>query len=200
MAYVYALEGTTPVVDESAFVHETAVLIGDVIVGPEVYLGPNAVLRGDMGRIVVERGANIQDNCTIHCYPGIDTVVAERASIGHGAVLHGCRVGKGALVGMNAVVMDEAVIGDNSIVAAMAFVKTGMQVPPAHLAAGLPAKVVRELSETEISWKDVGTDSYDDMRRRCVTGMVRTEPLRKVEADRRRIEAFEVAPLHRSRG
>lgn len=199
MAFVYAFEGVTPVVDHSAFVHDTAVLIGDVIVGPDVYLGPSAVLRGDMGRIVVERGANIQDNCTVHCYPGIDTVVEERGSIGHGAVLHGCRVGRGALVGMNAVVMDEAVIGEDSIVAAMAFVKSGMQVPPATLVAGLPAKIVRQLGEAEIAWKDEGTNSYADMRDRCADGLVRCEPLAKPEADRARIQAYEVGPLHRTK-
>ncbi len=133
---VYAIEGVIPVVDPTAFVHPTAVLIGDVIIGPGCYVGPNAVLRGDFGRLVMEAGANLQDTCVVHGFPGSDTVIEVDGHIGHGAVIHGARIGRNALVGMNAVVMDGAVIGESSIVAAMAFVKTGMQVPPKSLVLG----------------------------------------------------------------
>src|SRR5881396_3796605 len=130
MPRVYAIDGIVPVVEPSAFVHPSAVLIGDVIVGARAYIGPCASLRGDFGRIVVEEGANIQDHCTMHGFPGKDTVAGAESTIGHGAILHGCVVRRGALVGMNAVVNDNAVIGEQSIVAAMAFVKARMEVPP----------------------------------------------------------------------
>ncbi|MFL6662741.1 MAG: phenylacetic acid degradation protein PaaY, partial [Rhizobacter sp.] len=142
----YSIEGVVPVVDPSAYVHPTAVLIGDVIVGPGCYVGPCASLRGDFGRIVLERGANVQDTCVIHGFPSHDTVVEENGHIGHGAVLHSCVVRRDALVGMNAVVMDDAEVGEAAIVAACAFVAAGVKVPPRSLAAGVPARVLRGLS------------------------------------------------------
>ena len=135
-----------PVVDPTAFVHPTAVLIGDVRVGPGCYVGPCASLRGDFGRLVLEAGVNVQDTCVLHGFPGTDTVVEADGHIGHGAVLHGCVVRRDALVGMNAVVMDEAEVGEQAIVAACAFVRAGMKVPPRMLVAGVPGKVVRELT------------------------------------------------------
>lgn len=134
---VYAIDGIVPVVDPTAYVHPSAVLIGDVIVGPDCYVGPCASLRGDFGRLILERGSNLQDTCVMHGFPGTDTVVEEDGHIGHGAVLHGCRVGRNALVGMNAVIMDNAVIGESSIVAAAAFVKAGVEMPPRMLIAGM---------------------------------------------------------------
>jgi phenylacetic acid degradation protein len=145
---VYAIDGVTPVVDPTAYVHPSAVLIGDVIVGPGCYIGPAACLRGDFGRLTIHAGANVQDTCILHAYPGNETVVEEDGHIGHGAVLHGCRIGRNALVGMNAVVNDNAVIGESAIVAAMAFVKSEMIVPARMLAAGMPAPV-RALTEEE---------------------------------------------------
>src|ERR1700752_4856719 len=143
----YEIEGVVPVVDPSAFVHPTAVLIGDVIVGPNCYVGPCASLRGDFGRIVLKDGANIQDTCVVHGFPERDTVVEENGHIGHGAVLHSCTVRRDALVGMNAVVMDEAEVGEQAIVAACAFVPAGMKIPPAMLVAGVPAKAIRALRD-----------------------------------------------------
>ncbi|HOY00912.1 phenylacetic acid degradation protein PaaY, partial [Zoogloea sp.] len=154
---VYAIDGIVPVVHPSAHVHPSAVLIGDVIVGPDCYVGPCASLRGDFGRLILERGANLQDTCVMHGFPGTDTVVEEDGHIGHGAVLHGCRIRRNALVGMNAVIMDNAIVGESSIVAASAFVKAGMEIPPRVLVAGMPAKVIRELSDEEIRWKGEGT-------------------------------------------
>jgi phenylacetic acid degradation protein len=192
---VYAIDGIVPVVDPSAFVHPSAVLIGDVIVGPGCYVGPCASLRGDFGRLILERGANVQDTCVMHGFPGTDTVVGEDGHIGHGAVLHGCRIGRNALVGMNAVIMDNAVIGEECIVAACAFVKAGAEIPPRSLVAGMPAKVVRAVSAEEIAWKSDGTRTYQDLARRSLATMVETAPLAAVEADRRRIHLPEVVPL-----
>ena len=174
---VWSINGVTPVVDPEAFVHPSAVLIGDVLVGPGCYIGPSASLRGDFGRLEIRAGANIQDCCVLHGFPGTDTVVEEEGHVGHGAVLHGCIVQRGALVGMNAVINDNAVIGELAIVAAMAFVKAGMIVPPRMLVAGVPAKVVRTLTEQEIAWKVEGTQSYQDLTRRSLATMVETEAL-----------------------
>ena len=192
---VFAINGVTPVVDPSAFVHPSAVLIGDVIVGAHCYVGPVASLRGDFGRIEVRAGANIQDCCVMHGFPGTDTVVEEGGHIGHGAILHGCVVRRNALVGMNAVINDNAEVGESAIVAAMAFVKAGMIVPPRTLVAGVPAKIVRSLTEQELAWKVEGTESYRDLTRRSLATMVETEPLSAPEPDRRRIELPELLPL-----
>jgi phenylacetic acid degradation protein len=192
---VFAVNGVTPVVDPSAFVHPSAVLIGDVIVGARCYVGPAASLRGDFGRIEVRAGANIQDCCVMHGFPGTDTVVEEEGHIGHGAILHGCVVRRNALVGMNAVINDNAHVGESAIVAAMAFVKAGMIVPPRTLVAGVPAKVVRALTEQELAWKVEGTQSYQELTRRSLATMVETEPLSAPESDRRRIELPELLPL-----
>ena len=192
---VYAIDGIVPVVDPSAYVHPSAVLIGDVIIGPECYVGPCASLRGDFGRLILERGANLQDTCVMHGFPGTDTVVEENGHIGHGAVLHGCRIRRNALVGMNAVIMDNAIIGESSIVAASAFVKAGAEIPPRVLVAGMPARVIRELSDEEIRWKGEGTATYQDLTRRSLATMVETAPLTAVEADRKRIHMPDVVPL-----
>ncbi len=192
---VWSINGVTPVVDPTAFVHPSAVLIGDVLVGAGCYVGPSASLRGDFGRIDVRAGANVQDCCVMHGFPGTDTVVEEEAHIGHGAILHGCIVGRNALVGMNAVVNDNAVIGESAIVAAMAFVKAGMIVPVRTLVAGVPAKVVRTLTEQELVWKIEATQSYQELTRRSLTTMVETVALSAVEPDRKRIELPELLPL-----
>ncbi|WP_374477826.1 phenylacetic acid degradation protein PaaY [Zoogloea sp.] len=192
---VYAIDGIVPVVHPSAHVHPSAVLIGDVIVGPDCYVGPCASLRGDFGRLILERGANLQDTCVMHGFPGTDTVVEEDGHIGHGAVLHGCRIRRNALVGMNAVIMDNAIVGESSIVAASAFVKAGMEIPPRMLVAGMPAKVIRELSDEEIRWKGEGTATYQDLTRRCLATLVETDPLSEVEPDRKRIHMPDVVPL-----
>ena len=192
---VYAIDGIVPVVDPTAFVHPTAILIGDVIIGPGCYVGPGASLRGDFGRLILERGANVQDTCVMHGFPGTDTIVEEDGHVGHGAVLHGCRIGRNALIGMNAVIMDNAIIGESAIIAACAFVKAGAEIPARSLAAGMPAKVIRQLSDQEITWKVEGTHTYQDLTRRCLATMVETTPLSAVEADRKRIHMPDVIPL-----
>ncbi len=143
MIDVYEINGLVPVVHPTAFIHPTAVLIVDVIIGPGCYVGPAACLRGDFGRLILEDGANIQDTCVMHGFPNTDTVIEQDGHVGHGAVLHGCRIGRNAMVGMNAVIMDNATIGESSIVAALAFVKADAQIPPRSLVAGIPARAHR---------------------------------------------------------
>lgn len=196
----YAIDGIRPVVDPSSYVHPTATLIGDVIVGADCYIGPSAVLRGDFGRLILEEGANLQDTCVMHGFPNTDTVVEKNGHIGHGAVLHGCRVKENALVGMNAVVMDGAIIGESSIVAAMSFVKANVEVPAKHLAAGTPCKILRELSDDEIAWKTSGTRDYQRLTKRSLASMVETTPLIAMEADRPRLtNVSESIPLYQQK-
>ncbi len=191
----YAIDGVVPVVHPSSYVHPTAVLIGDVIVGPGCYVGPCASLRGDFGRIVLMEGANVQDTCVIHGFPESETVVEVNGHIGHGAVLHGCIVRHDALIGMNAVVMDGAEVGAFSIVAASAFVRAGLKLPERSLIAGVPAKVLRELSSDEIRWKREGTETYQQLTRRCQATMVEVQPLAVPEADR---PALQVGSEHQT--
>jgi len=195
MARVYAYDGVVPVIDPTAFVHPEAVVIGDVIVGEGCYVGPGAVLRGDFGRIVMGEGANLQETCVVHAFPNLETVIEAAGHVGHGAVLHGCRVGRNALIGMNAVVMDEAVIGENAFVGAMSFVKAGMEVPEGHLAAGSPAKILRALTADEIDWKTRGTGVYQTLAREAHAKLAPAEPLSAPEPDRRRVQAPDYDPL-----
>lgn len=186
MARVYAFEGVTPVIDKTAYVHPSAVLIGDVIIGPRCYVGGNAVLRGDFGRIEMKAESNVQDNCTVHSLPDFDCVMDERAHIGHGAIIHGAYVGVNALVGMNAVVLDRARVGARAIVGAMSLVKIGGEVPEQVLWTGVPGKAVRELSDEQVAGKSRGTDTYVELAARCLPGLVEAEPLSEPEPDRQR--------------
>lgn len=191
----WSWDGVVPVVDPTAFVHPDATVIGDVIIGPGVYIGPQCVLRGDFGRIEIGAGANVQETCVVHTFPNLGVVVEPAGHIGHGAVLHGCRIGRNAMVGMNAVVMDEAEIGENSIVGAMAFVPAGRKIPPRSLAVGSPAKVIRELSDQEIDWKTRGTGVYQRLAVDARTKLAPAEPLLAPEPGRRRVQAPEYDPL-----
>ena len=195
MPKVYSIDGIVPVVHPSAFVHESAVLVGDVIVGARAYIGPCASLRGDFGRIVVEEGANIQDTCMLHGFPGKDTVVGADVTVGHGAVLHGCVVRRGALIGMNSVVNDNAEVGEDAMVVAMAFVKAEARIPPRSLAAGIPARVLRELSAEELQWKMDNMHLYQQLAQRSAQTMQRVEALTAVEPGRKRIDIPESIPL-----
>ena len=180
----YSIDGVIPVVDPSAFVHPTAVLIGDVIIGPGCYVGPLASLRGDFGRVTVGTGANVQDGCVLHSFPGRPVTVGRDGHIGHGAVLHGCHIGDGVLVGMNSVVMDGCEIGDQSFVGASSFVPADTLVPPAHVISGIPATVQRPLTEQEMAWKANGTSVYQDLARRCLASLETVEPLPALDDDR----------------
>lgn len=195
---IYEFEGIKPVVDPTAFVHPTAVLIGDVIIGPRCLVGPCAVMRGDIGRLIMKEGSNLQDTCVVHSFPGDDTIVEEDGHIGHGAVLHGCVIKKNAMVGMNAVVMDGAIVGENSFVAAMAFVKAGMEIPPNVLVAGCPAKVIKELSDKDIGWKSEGTRIYQHLAERHALTGTECEPLAEVESNRLRVPETIHPPKHES--
>jgi len=195
---IYEFESVRPVIDATAFVHPSAVVIGDVRIGPGCLIGPGASLRGDIGRIFMHAGSNVQDNCTVHVFPGKDVVIEEGGHVGHGSVLHGCTIRRNALVGMNCVIMDDAVIGEEAFVAAMSFVKAEMVVPPRTLVAGIPAKVMRELTENEIRWKTEGTKVYQELARRYLATMSECEPLREVEPDRRTLPAIGYQPKHQS--
>jgi len=192
---VYSIDGITPVVHPEAYVHPTAVLIGDVIVAARAYIGPCACLRGDFGRILVEEGANIQDTCMLHGFPGKDTVVGAEVTVGHGAVLHGCVIRRGALVGMNCVVNDNAEVGEDAVVAALAFVRAEARIPARSLAAGIPAKVLRALSDQEVGWKRDNMQLYQQLAARSATTMQETEALTAVEPGRRRIDIPGSIPL-----
>jgi phenylacetic acid degradation protein len=192
---VYAIDGIVPVVDPTAFVHPSAVLIGDVIVGPGCYVGPCASLRGDFGRLVLGRGVNVQDTCVIHTFPDRETVVEEDGHVGHGAVLHCCAVRRNALIGMNAVVMDGAVIGESAFVAACSFVKAQMEVPARTLVAGVPARVMRPLTQQELEWKEGGTRVYQELARRSLATMREVEALAAPEPGRGRVAVSGPRPL-----
>ena len=180
MPKVFSLDGVVPVVDPSAFVHPGAVLIGDVIIGPDCYVGPGASMRADVGQITMARGSNFQDNCSAHCFAGGRTDIKEYASIGHGAVLHGCTVGERAIIGMNAVVMDGAVIGEDCIVAALAFVRANFKAPSRTIVAGLPAKVLRDITEAEIDWKKSAYTDYLNTIPRCKATLEEVDALTKL--------------------
>jgi len=180
----YAFDGFIPVVHESAFVHPQASVTGNVIIGKDVYIGPGAAIRGDWGGIVIEDGCNVQENCTIHMFPGVTVVLERGAHIGHGAIVHGARIGANVLVGMNAVVMDNATIGSGSIVGALCFVPAEMQVPPRSVVVGNPAKIVKEVSDEMLAWKSEGTALYQALPAQMQGTWREVEPLREVPADR----------------
>jgi len=198
---VWSIEGVVPVVHPEAFVHPEAVLIGDVHVGAGAYVGPLASLRGDFGRIELGAGANLQDCCVMHSFPGAGCTVEPEGHVGHGAVLHGCTVRSGAMVGMNAVVMDGADIGERALVAANAFIPAGLVVPADHLAAGNPGKVVKELDADALAWKANGIRVYQELARRSRATLVACEPLAEEEADRPQLSTTKATsvPLHEFR-
>lgn len=192
----YELEGVIPVVDPGSFVHPTASLIGDVVIGPGCYVGPGASLRGDFGRIVIEAGCNVQDNCILHSFPGEVALLEQDAHVGHGAVLHGCTVRRGALIGISAVLMDGVVVEEEAFVGAMSFVRAAFVVPRRMLALGSPARVVRALKDEELQWKASGTRQYQELARRCLAGFRERAPLAAPEPNRPRIAPVDAVPLH----
>lgn len=186
----YAIDGVIPVVSPEAYVHPTAVLIGDVIIEAGVYIGPFASLRADFGRIHIQKNANVQDSCTIHGFPDSVTLVEEYGHVGHGAILHGCVVRKNALIGMNSVILDEAEIGENVIVGANSTVKAKFKVPANNLVLGSPAKVIRPLEEKEIAWKSHGTEQYIQLTTRCLNTLREVEPLTADSTERHSYQNF----------
>jgi len=195
MQQIYAYDDITPVIDATAFVHDAAVVIGDVLIGPGCYVGPGAVLRGDFGRIQIGEGSNVQETCVIHSFPDQDVILERDSHIGHGAVLHGCHICENVLIGMNAVVMDNAIIGKDCIVGALAFIKAGTEFAPGQMIAGSPARILRPLTEQEIDWKRRGTGVYQNLARLAPEKLERTEPLRHAPDNRRRVTAPKYDPL-----
>ena len=185
---IYALDDFIPVIHPSSFIHPSAEIIGDVIVEANCYIGPNAVLRGDFGRIHVCANSNVQDACVLHSFPKKDCYLEPFSHIGHGAILHGCLIGENALIGMNAVVMDDAKIGAESIVAASAFVKSKFSCEPRSMVVGTPAKIIRQLTEQEVNWKTAGTLEYINLAKRCVNSLREVEPLKEIQNDRPRFQ------------
>ncbi|MFZ0664350.1 MAG: DapH/DapD/GlmU-related protein [Acidimicrobiales bacterium] len=184
MQNIYSIDGVVPVIRPGSFVHPTAVLIGDVVIEENCYIGPHASLRGDMGRIHIGSGANVQDGCVLHCYPGRETVVESNGHIGHGAVLHGCRIENDALIGMNAVVLDGAVVGSRSLVGANSLVKAQQIIRSGWIATGTPAAEIRPMSDEDMAWKSNGTRLYQDLALRSLNTMENVRPLNQVEQDR----------------
>ena len=180
---IYEFNGIRPVIHESAFVHPQAVVTGNVVIGRDVYIGPGAALRGDWGTIEVGDGCNVQENCTIHMFPGVTVVLEDSAHIGHGAVIHGARIGRNALVGMNAVVMDNAVVGEGCIVGALCFVPAGMELPARTVVVGNPARVVKAVSDEMLAWKSEGTKLYQELPAMLLETLRECEPLRDRPAD-----------------
>jgi len=189
----YSFQGMRPVVDPTSYVHPLASIIGDVIVGPGCFIAPGASLRGDFGRIIVEGDASIQDSVTVHASSSRDTIIRRGATIAHGAVVHGCVIGENTLVGIGAVVLDDAELGPENLVAAQALVRSDTVTPPRSLVAGNPAKVVRSLEPSQISWRNDGDGDYQRLTRAALVDLVETEPLRAVEPDRPRLRSAAVA-------
>lgn len=177
---IYSFKGFTPVVHKSSFVHPLAAVTGNVIIGKNCYIGPGAAIRGDWGQIILEDGVNVQENCTVHMFPGKSITLKENAHVGHGAIIHGANLGRNCLIGMNTVIMDDAEIGDESIVGAMAFVKAETIIPKRSLVVGNPAKVIKQVSDEMIAWKTKGTKLYQELPADCHESLKEVEPLREV--------------------
>ncbi len=182
MANIFEFNGYKPVIDKSAFIHPNATVTGNVIIGRNVYVGPGAAIRGDWGQIIIEDGCNVQENCTIHMFPGTTVLLKESAHIGHGAIIHGATIGKNCLIGMNSVIMDNVIIGDECIVGALSFVPAEMVIEKRKVAVGNPAKVVKEVSDEMIAWKTKGTQLYQQLPADCYATLKPCEPLRRVPA------------------
>jgi carbonic anhydrase/acetyltransferase-like protein (isoleucine patch superfamily) len=182
---IYEFDGFIPVIHETAFIHPHAAVTGNVVIGRDVYVGPGAAIRGDWGGIEIGDGCNVQENCTIHMFPGVTVVLEPSAHIGHGAVVHGARIGRNSLIGMNAVIMDNATVGAECIVGALTFVPADMQIPDRKVVVGNPAKIVKDVSDQMIAWKTDGTALYQALPRHLHATLKPVEPLREMPADRK---------------
>jgi phenylacetic acid degradation protein len=187
---IYKFKNHTPVIHPSSFVHPLAAVTGNVIIGKDCYIGPGAAIRGDWGEIILEDGVNVQENCTVHMFPGKSIVLKKGAHIGHGAIIHGANLGENCLIGMNAVIMDDAEIGDESIVGALAFVKALSKIPKRSLVVGNPAKIIKQISDEMIAWKTAGTKLYQQLPQECHNSLVEVEPLTEIPKDRPKQEEF----------
>lgn len=184
MANIFSFKGFIPVVHPTAFVHPNATVTGNVVIGANVYIGPGAAIRGDWGRIEIGDGCNVQENCTIHMFPGKTVVLEESAHVGHGAIIHGARLGRNCLIGMNAVIMDDVIVGEESIVGALSFVGAGTEIPKRSLVVGNPGKVIKQVTDEMIAWKSKGTALYQALPGELNDSLTPCEPLREEEANR----------------
>lgn len=187
---IYSFKGHIPVVHESSFVHPLAAVTGNVIIGKNCYIGPGAAIRGDWGEIILEDGVNVQENCTVHMFPGKQIILKESAHVGHGAVIHGANLGRNCLIGMNSVIMDDAAIGDECIVGAMSFVRAETKFKERQLIVGNPAKAIKEVTDEMIAWKTAGTKLYQQLPVDCFDSLAAVEPLRELPANRPKQEDF----------
>jgi phenylacetic acid degradation protein/carnitine operon protein CaiE len=187
---IYEFNGFKPVIHESAFIHPQAAITGNVFIGADVYIGPGAAIRGDWGKIIIEDGCNVQENCTVHMFPGTTTILKKGAHIGHGAIIHGGIIGENCLIGMNSVVMDDVVMGEESIVGALTFVPAKMDIPKRSLLVGNPAKIIKQVSDEMIAWKTKGTQLYQALPKECFNGLKECEPLREAESNRPKQETM----------
>ncbi|MFQ5741512.1 MAG: transferase hexapeptide repeat family protein [Acidobacteriota bacterium] len=184
MSNIFEFEGFRPVIDASAFIHPNATVTGNVMIGKNVYVGPGAAIRGDWGGIVVEDGCNVQENCIIHMFPGVKVLLEESAHIGHGAIIHGARIGRNSLIGMNAVIMDNARVGAGCIIGALCLVPSGREIPERKVAVGNPARILKDVSDEMLAWKSEGTSLYQALPAQLVRSLKPCRPLRTVPADR----------------
>jgi carbonic anhydrase/acetyltransferase-like protein (isoleucine patch superfamily) len=199
MSNIFEFNGFRPVIHESAFVHPNATVTGNVIIGRDVYIGPGAAIRGDWGKIIISDGCNVQENCTIHMFPGVTVLLEESAHIGHGAIIHGATIGRNALVGMNAVVMDNAVVGAESIIGALCFVPEGMEIPKRKIVVGNPAKIVKDVSDEMIKWKTEGTKLYQQLPAQLHRTLKPCMPLRHIP-ERREHMKIDYFPWKKTKG
>jgi phenylacetic acid degradation protein len=187
---IYEFNGYRPVIHQSSFIHPNATVTGNVIIGKDVYVGPGAAIRGDWGEIIIEDGCNVQENCTIHMFPGVTVLLKEAAHIGHGAIVHGATIGKNVLVGMNAVLMDNVLVGDGCIIGALTFVPEGMTIPERKVVVGNPAKIIKDVSDEMLSWKTKGTELYQQLPSELYATLKPCEPLREIPKDRPKQQDF----------
>jgi len=185
---IYEFKGFKPVIHESAYVHPQAAVTGNVIIGKDVYIGPGAALRGDWGGIVIEDGCNVQENCTVHMFPGVTVTLQAGAHIGHGAIIHGANIGRNTLIGMNSVIMDEVEIGAECIVGALCFIKANTKIPDRSLVVGNPGKIIKTVSDDMIQWKTKGTQLYQSLPKDLYQSLKPCEPLREIPADRAKLK------------
>lgn len=178
---IYQFKEYTPVIHESSFIHPQASVTGNVIIGKDCYIGPGAALRGDWGKIIIENGCNVQENCIVHMFPGITVLLKEGAHIGHGAIIHGATIGKNCLVGMNAVIMDNVELGDESIIGALTFIKQDEKIPARSLVAGNPGKIIKQVSDEMLTWKTEGTKLYQQLPAECFESLKPCEPHRAIQ-------------------
>ena len=181
---IYSFNGFIPVVKASSFVHPNATVTGNVLIGENVYIGPGAAIRGDWGQIIIEDGCNVQENCTIHMFPGTTVLLEKGSHVGHGAIIHGASLGENCLIGMNAVIMDDVVIGKGSIVAALTFVSSNTKIPERSLVVGNPGKVIKQVSDEMLAWKTEGTKYYQKLPADCQNTLIACEALTEIEANR----------------